>query len=93
MTKRTKISYRLEALRPKYMKEHGDDDYAALDDLTKRINHLAPMARTTDREEEAEVLFLKRAVDSTQWGLAALHRTPLEQSYAFSTYYLLRCSK
>lgn len=52
-----------------------------LDILTRRINQLAPMARINDREDEAKVRFLTKAVIRTPWGLAALQRTHNDPPY------------
>lgn len=47
------------------VKDKEDDDYAALEKLTNRIDQLAPMARLKDRDDEAKVRFLSSAVNGT----------------------------
>lgn len=63
------------------VREEDDDEYAALDRLTTRIDQLTPMARPKDRDDEAKVRFLSSAVNGTAWGLSALQRLPAERSY------------
>lgn len=70
--KTDRISNRFEVLRLKNMEEDGDDDYVVLARLTERANHLPPMARAKDREDEARVRFITKAVGRTKWELAAV---------------------
>lgn len=80
-SKQTAISNRLESLRLNDVREAGDDNYAALDKPTTMINQLCPMARVKDRDDEAKVRFLSRAVIGTAWGLSALQRIPSKLPY------------
>lgn len=52
----------------------------ALEKLAQPIDQLASLARIKDRDDEAKVRFLTRAVIGTQWGLSSLQRTPNETS-------------
>lgn len=47
----------------------------------KRLNKLASLDRPTDRDNEAKVRFLKRAVEGTKWGLHAQQWIPVQPLY------------
>lgn len=64
-TKQIEISNPLDALEIDDTKEKGENNYAALDTLTRRVNQLAPMPHLKDRDEEANVSFLTKAVIGT----------------------------
>lgn len=57
-----------------------DDDYEALDKLTKCINLLSPAVRLNDRNEETKVGFLTNVVIATSRGGNGLQRTLSELS-------------
>lgn len=61
--------------------KNGDDDYAALDKITRRLNQLVPMAKQNNRDDETKVRYLTKDVVGTPWGLAALQQTPIKKSY------------
>lgn len=52
-------------LKMSNVKDDAEDDYAALDKLIARMDQLGLMARPKDRDDEAKVRFLTRAVNST----------------------------
>lgn len=81
VTKEVEISNSLDALHFEDFREKDDEDYAALDKLTKRINQFSQMARTKDKDDGARVRFLTRAVVGIPWGLCALQSVSSEPSY------------
>lgn len=66
LTKKEVISNRLKAIKIDDVKEDDEDDYAALDRLTRRINRLVLIAREKDRDNEAKVRFVTKAVTRTR---------------------------
>lgn len=72
VTKQNKMSNRLLTLRMSDVRDDEDDDYAALDKPTSRIDQLALKTRPKKRDDKAKVRFLTGAVNGTIWGLSAL---------------------
>lgn len=62
MKKQTEPSNRFKAIRIENVRGDNEDDYEGLDRLNKRINRLGPMDREKDRDDEAKVRFLTKAV-------------------------------
>lgn len=81
ITKKAEISSRLEAMRIEDVRKDNDVDYAALVGSTKRINQLAPIARSKDNDYEAKVRFMTKAVTRTTRGLHAQQRILPQQSF------------
>lgn len=51
LTNQAEIGSSLKVINIENARNDDEDDYAALERLTKRINKLAPTARAKDREE------------------------------------------
>lgn len=68
-SQKAEISSRLDALTIAKVRNKDEDKYEALDKLTKIVNHLASMARPKERDDEAKVRFLTKAVEGTECGL------------------------
>lgn len=81
ITKRADTSSRLDLVKIDDLRQHGKDDYEALDKLTKRMNQLALAARMKDGDDEAKVRFLTRAVASTKRGSNAQQRAPIKPTF------------
>lgn len=80
-TKQDGKSSRLNALKIDNVGRDEGDEYEALHQHTKRINQFAPMARPRDHDDEANVRFLTKAVEGTEWTLNSQRRLPTEPSF------------
>lgn len=58
-----------------------EDEYEALDKLTKRINQLPLLTITKARDNEAEVRFITKAVEGTEWNLNDLQSRSAKPSF------------
>lgn len=81
LTRKADISSSLEVINIEDVRNDDEDDYATLERPTKRVNELAPMARVKDKDNEAKVRLLTKAVSGTRWGLHAQQRVPVEPSF------------
>lgn len=70
-SKREVISARISALRFGDFRARADSDAAALDSLIAKLEHLAPMAATHDRDNEARCRTLIKACSRKHWALEA----------------------
>lgn len=75
------MSNKLDALRINDVREEGEDDYEALDKFIQWISQLALMARAENRDDEAKVRLLTKAVTATEWGVNVQQRIPAEPSF------------
>lgn len=66
--KQAEISIRLDALEKENVGDSGEDDCEAFEKFTKIINQFAPMPRPKDRDDEAKIGFLTKAVAGVEWG-------------------------
>lgn len=81
ISKQEEISQRLESLRLEEYMNTSTDQYAALDQLVKRIIKLVPMAEPKDQDDEAKVRFLCSAVIGVKCGLRAIFCFPSDPSF------------
>lgn len=76
VTNESEIFNRLESMELDDVRRTEEDEYAAMDKLTKRINQLDWMVKSKDYNHEANARFLTNAVIWATWRLGALQRTP-----------------